>query len=122
MHSALNTRRFSFKFITGQSQPRLSSSRRSATRPIAHPHKGGGQLPICRIFFTVILFNAISFNSIQPPALHRRAVFVTRAAHSNPFQPEDRDRGPDNGLLFAEWYIAELGCERAQPFVSVRPA
>src|SRR5580658_5269254 len=58
MYSGLGSRRFSLRFITGQSQPRASSSRRSPTRLIAQPHTGGGQFPICRIFFVTIVFPA----------------------------------------------------------------
>src|ERR1700727_3218699 len=94
MYSALRTRRFFFTFITGQSQPRLSSSRRNATNPLAHPQGGGGQLPICRIFF----------NAGPPPGASLPAASIpSEATASSLFLPAVRDTNPDSGLAPAEW-------------------
>ena len=49
MYSGLRTFRFSFRFMTWQSQPRASNSLRRPTRLIVQLHTGGGQLPIWRM-------------------------------------------------------------------------
>src|SRR5208337_2181786 len=110
MYSGLSTRRFSLRFITGQSQPRLSSSRRNATRPIAHPHKGGGQFPICRIFLVI--------TAIRPPARLLRVADFGTGGEPPLSRREHFDRVPGNGLAPVESHTPMLQLERKQPVAS----